>query len=538
MGGRSYRDAACSIVASYHTVDMRFKDAESIQHLLQLTATNFLMDLLHFLLVLILHHDISLAINAVVLLAIQCIRSIKHAFCRPLANRSCNTSHLHHRQPIIFGNVAFPFELSSKIFEQLDRQGLLQASQVSRGWYSVVIPLLWRSPRFYYKLDKHLSDIYHAPIQTMWSISTVAIEKTYILHQTLEAADYRHGYQSQLPLSRKPLGQYVINISFEFREHLVSDQTLADIAQYCPLVQNLSLAGCRNITDSGLRLLSRGKLRHSLKTIDLGDCVQVTDDGLMVLSQTFCLLQNVTLNGCIGISNTGIMTLMRNSAMHDWPYPAKSNLQEIYLRRCSILSGATIQYLAMTCGNSLQVLNLAATGHIGDKEIRTIAEHCSSLRHLSLARNKTDLFENDARPELGQSAIELPEPNMGSRVSERESQARENEIVDETIEYLVKHLQQLYYLDLSNITSITNQSAASISKCCHNLITLVLVGCDKITDVSLPFFSELHQRHGQLVNITLGGSNGNLKGIVNSIENDVNWHGWTHEPLFQESATL
>lgn len=525
-----------SLSAVYIDVIMRFKESTGIRGHIQSTLTSCLIRVLHCILGAILHQNLALAVYTSIFLGSKCIASVNEVFSRRRSGRN-RSIHLQHRQPIIFGSTSIPFELSSKLFEHLDRQDLVRASKVCKRWNAIVAPLLWRSPRFFYKLDKHLSDIYIAPIRTMWSTPTMATEQPYVLYQTLDAAEYRHGYQCQLALSRKPLGQYVRFVDFEFREHLVSDQTLADIAQYCPMIQHLSLAGCCQITDTSLRLLSRGKLRHSLKSIDLSDCPQITDDGLSLVSQRFYRLQRVALNGCTGISNAGILTLVRNSSLHDWPCPPRSSLLEIYLRRCSSLSGLTIQYVATTCGSSLRALNLAETAIIGDKEIRSIAKHCVSLLHLSLARSESVLGENHAGTDMGQSILNTQDLDSATAVTVHNlQQQRENVIVDDTIEYLVKHLPSLCYLDLSNITSITNTSIFSISKFCPNLKTLVLVGCHGITDTSLPFLAELHRQHGQLVNITLGGSNGDFSRYVNSIEHDVNWQGWTHEPLNRQSA--
>jgi hypothetical protein len=250
--------------------------------------------------------------------------------------------------------------------------------------------------------------------------------------------------------------------------------------------------------------------------------VQVTDEGLSLISQRFHRLQKVSFNGCTGLTNTGIKTLIRNSATQDWPSISRSSLQEIYLRRCQNLSGNTIKYLAVTCGPSLQALNLAYSAYIGDKEIRVIADHCVTLRHLSLARKSLSENEVDAgqsRPDVSETSTSIAEPTAVDK---------KDEIVDDSIEYLVKRLPQLRYLDLSNITSITNDSVVSISNYCQNLATLILVGCDMINEDSLSPLSELHRQHGQLVNITLGGTTEFLNNLVQSIEHDDNWHGWTH----------
>jgi F-box-like len=499
---------------------MRLKEGKRIHHCLELT----LIVSINLFVSSILSNNTVWLLYAMMFFVPECIRYLQFRYFRhvekfqtyrPLAQ------HRLHQKPIIFGTTSFPSELAFKIFEHLNQHELLQTSQVCRSWNDVATPLLWRSPRFYHKLDKQLSDIYYTPLQTMWPTS-ISLDNPYFLYQSLDATEYHNGYHSQLALAQKPLGQYARHLSFEYRENLVTDNTLNDIAMYCSSLQNLSLAGCRNITDGGLRYLSRGKLRHTLNCIDLSDCVLVTDEGVSLILQRFHRLQKVFFNGCTGLTNTRIKTLIKSSATEHWPSASRSSLQEIYLRHCQHLSGNTIKYFAVTCGPSLQALNLAYSAYIGDKEIRVIAEHCVALRHLSLARRRPS--ENEIEP--GQSRPDASETN--SPIAEPTLVDKKDDIVDDSIDYMVKRLPQLQYLDLSNITSITNQSVVSISNYCHNLATLILVGCYMINEDSLSSLSELHQQHGQLVNITLGGTTEFLNDLVNSIEHDDNWHGWTH----------
>ncbi|KAI9283689.1 hypothetical protein BC943DRAFT_308679 [Umbelopsis sp. AD052] len=450
----------------------------------------------------------------------ECIEYLRLGTFRQVdKSQTYQPQHQLLQKQVAFGTASFPSELASKIFEHLNQNELLQACQVCKSWNNVATPLLWRSPRFYHKLDKQLSDIYYTPIQTMWPTS-ISLDNPYFLYQSVVASEYRNGYDSQLALAQKPMGQYARHLTFEYRENLVSDTTLNDIAMYCTSLQNLSLAGCRNITDAGLQYLSRGKLQHTLNCIDLSDCVLVTDEGVSLILQRFHRLQKISFNGCTGLTNTGIKTSIRHSATGGWPSESNHSLQEIYLRRCPNLSGNTIRYLAITCGPSLQALNLAYSAYIGDKEIRVIAEQCVALRHLSLARRRP--LENEIEP--GQSRPDASDTNtpIPTIVDTKD------EIVDASIDYLVKRLPQLQYLDLSNITSITNQSVVSISESCPNLVTIVLVGCDMISEDSLSPLSALHRQHGQLINITLGGTTEFLNNLVHSVEHDDNWHGWTH----------
>lgn len=499
---------------------MRPKKGEELHHCIEL----ILVISIDLLLSSILNNNTVWLLYAMVLFAPECNRYFRLRYFQRVGESLVYeplNQHQANQKSVVFGTASFPCELASKIFEHLNQHELLQATQVCNSWNDVVTPILWRSPRFYHKLDKQLSDIYYTPLQSMWPTS-ISWENPYFMYQSLDSTEYRNGYDCQLALAQKPLGQYARFLSFEYRESLVSDITLNDIATYCPSLQNLSLAGCRNITDAGLRYLSRGKLRYTLKYIDLSDCVLVTDEGLSLISQKFQRLQKVSFNGCTGLTNSGIKTSIRNSATLDWPSTSRSSLQEIYLRRCPNLSGNTIKYLAVTCGPSLQALNLAYSAYIGDKQIRVIAEYCVNLRHLSLARNRPS--ENEV--EAGQSRRDVSATNTliaGPAVVDKT-----DEIVDGSIEYLVRRLPQLRYLDLSNITSITNNSVVIISKYCQNLVTLILVGCDMMNEDSLSPLSELHRQHGQLVNITLGGPPEFLNNLVQSIEHGDNWHGWTH----------
>ncbi|KAG2177964.1 hypothetical protein INT43_003211 [Umbelopsis isabellina] len=434
------------------------------------------------------------------------------------------------QQSLTFGTTKLPYDIAAKVFDYLQSHDLYRSTLVCKNWRYAITPLLWRSPRFYHKLDRQLSDKYSAPISTMWSVTSGSRENAYIIYQTLDVAEYRHGYGSQLSFRNLPLGQFVRSLSFEYREQLVTDQTLADIAEHCPSLQFLSLSGCRSITDNGLRYLMRGKLRHSLRSIYLSECNRITDYGLALVSKLCVRLHTISLNGCIRITNAGIIVLVKSSAIPRWPDSFKSKLQDISYRRSTNLSGSTIQYLARTCGPSLRKLDLASSGNIGDAEIKAISDHCINLQHLNVAKKKKMqiVIGNDVEslPNIMPSA----QPSSSGAGGADPKTDTKNEITDETIEYMIKKLD-LIHLDLSNVLTISNQSVIHISHHCKSLASIVLIGCNNINGDSLPYLLALHRRFDNLVDISFGESDVNFNDTVNSIEKADDWKDWIHQKL-------
>lgn len=434
------------------------------------------------------------------------------------------------QQSLTFGNTKLPYDITAKVFDHLQSHDLCQSTLVCKSWRQTLTPLLWRSPRFYHKLDKQLSDKYSAPISTMWSVTSGTRENAYIIYQTLDVADYRHGYGSQLPFRYLQLGQFVRSLSFEYREQLVTDQTLADIAEHCPSLQHLSLSGCQSITDNGLSYLMRGKLRHSLRSINLSDCNSITDYGLALVSKLCARLHTISLDGCTRITDAGIIVLLKSSSMPRWPGSFKSKLQGISYRRFTSLSNPTLRYLVQMCGPSLRKLDLASSGNIGDVEIKAISDYCINLQHLNLARKKK------AQIIIGhnvESLLNIPRSTQPSfseaGVADLKTDTK-NEITDETILYMITRLD-LVHLDLSNVLTISNQSVIDISIHCISLASIVLIGCNNINGDSLPLLLALHRRHRNLVDISFGESDVNFKDTVNSIERGDDWKDWIHQKL-------
>jgi hypothetical protein len=501
---------------------------------LQLIVSIYLAGAAHCIIEHILQHNNPFIIHLVDYLT-QRLQLLIHTLC-PIAETMGTTMTPSDmcQQTLTFGSVETPHDIAVKVFEQLHRHDLYRSSLVCRKWHQTITPLLWRNPRFYYRLDRQLSDKYSAPISTMWSVTSGSRGNAYIIHQTLDVTEYRHGYNSQLPFRFRPFGQYVRSLSFEYRERLVTDKTLADIAEYCPSLQNLSLRGCRNITDNGLRYLTRGKLRHSLRSINLSGCNKITDYGLALVSKLCVHLQTISLDGCIRISNAGIIVLLKSFALSRWPGSFRSKLQDISYRRCTNMSSTTIQYMARTCGPSLLKLDLATSGTIGDSEIKAISDYCINLQHLNLARKKISIAVTGNDIDRVHTLLQSAQPSLSeATVPEINTVAKKNEITDETIDYMVRRLD-LVHLDLSNILSLSNQSVINISHHCNSLATIVLIGCNSIDGDSLPYLLELHRRYGNLVDISLGSSDVNLKDFVNSIESEEDWKDWIHQELVPE----
>jgi F-box/leucine-rich repeat protein 14 len=141
----------------------------------------------------------------------------------------------------------------------------------------------------------------------------------------------------------------------------------------------LSLSGCTALTDAGLAVL--GKL-GALKQLNLSDCVQIDGTGFgswvnlhpsgeKEENDSRCRLENLQLQGCIGISNQGLKAVAQLKL-----------LRELNLKHCKHAGDDGLQALAASL-SQLTSLSLQGMAGVTDKGIGHLST-MTSLRELEL----------------------------------------------------------------------------------------------------------------------------------------------------------
>jgi len=243
----------------------------------------------------------------------------------------------------------------------------------------------------------------------------------------------------------------------------VSDNSLRVIATYCKNIQVLDLGGCTKITNTGLLLISWGlnnmksiNLRScwqisdsgichlagmdlpdkpniktiQLRDLNLQDCQKITDQSLCYIADQIPSIQRLNLSFCASITDTGMKSLARLSAM-----------EYLNLRSCDNISDIGLGYLAEG-SIRLKTLDVSFCERVTDASMAHIATGLFNLRSLSMAAAK---------------------------------------INDEGICKISKTLLDLNTLNIGQCTHLSDKCLEDIAKTMNNLISIDLYGCTNIT---------------------------------------------------------
>lgn len=236
------------------------------------------------------------------------------------------------------------------------------------------------------------------------------------------------------------------------------DADLAAVSRHCPSLQVLNLALPRPqhatedycyslanpgdeydvITDEGLEAVANGC--SNLKNLKLRWRLKVGDHGLTALAKKCLFLEHVDLSFCKGITDDSLKALS-----------SLSGLKTLILRGCWQFGDVGLGYLASgPSKTSLDNLFLRDCGHLTDLALQKL-QTCSSLTTLCLA-------------ECGPRFTDFGLSSLGL-------------------------IPALTNLDLSWLSNLTDHTIVTLVEGCANLRSLVLTGCEFVTDVGVASLS-------------------------------------------------
>ncbi|KAF7728054.1 SCF ubiquitin ligase complex subunit [Apophysomyces ossiformis] len=227
----------------------------------------------------------------------------------------------------------------------------------------------------------------------------------------------------------------------------VTDEYLACL-NVCERLERITLTGCSSLTDEGLLALLSGSACKNLVSMDLSDISNVTDATIRMIAANCPKLQGLNLSMCkeegfTGVTDCGIVKLAERC----------TGLRRIKLNNCSMLTDISAIKLAENCPALLEIdlMNCPIT----NESLYAIFAHCHELREFRLNQC---IILNDAAFVHSALATACPSGN---------------------------YYEQLRILDLTAVTSITDQAVRQIVRSAPKIRNLVLNKCHNVTDDSV-----------------------------------------------------
>ena len=305
-------------------------------------------------------------------------------------------------------------------------------------------------------------------------------------------------------------------------------RSLRDVVTGVQNIESLNLSGCYNVTDIGLGHAFVQEL-PTLTVLNLSLCKQITDSSLGKIAQCLKNLEVLELGGCCNITSTGLLlcawglrklkTLNLRSCRHISdqgighlaglsPHAARGNLQleHLGLQDCQKLTDQALKHVSLGL-TTLKSVNLSFCGSITDTGLRFLAK-MPNLQEINLRScdNVSDigigyLAEGGSRicaldvsfcERIGDQALIHISQGLFHLKSLSLSACN---ISDEGVFKLVRTLHDLETLNIGQCSRITDKSLGMISDHCKNLKSIDLYGCTKITTVGLEAIMQVRNLH-------------------------------------------
>jgi len=276
----------------------------------------------------------------------------------------------------------------------------------------------------------------------------------------------------------------------------VTDDDVAVLCTYASLTIGYDYSGCHLLTNASLSSMSRSKniriisfencylidnigiryleeIAEKLEAVNFAGLVNLTDEGLAPLFRKCQRLTSVNLNNCSHVTHEALHLLALNNRRLGMLHASGTQITDSGMSLiCSALSDKSMtsldvsmcrdisDYGAISIGEScpaLKFLNLNGVSRISDKGTRALCAKCWYLTTLSL--EDVFLLDDDAfRFDLGYDGRIAADENM---------------------------LKNIVTLNLRDCVNITDYGIQALSLRCRKIETMILRGCDKITNGAL-----------------------------------------------------
>ncbi|XP_010931686.1 F-box/LRR-repeat protein 3 [Elaeis guineensis] len=346
-------------------------------------------------------------------------------------------------------------------------------------------------------------------------------------------------------------------LSKKCRDLKVLDISYLKVTNFClqsvsclEKLEDLTMAGCSQINDEGLRFLNNGS--NSLRSIDVSRCNNVSTWGLVSVIEGHKCLQKIVAGDCFPelvplflTKLSGLRDTLNVLKLDGFQVSATSlqiigvhckNLGEIGLGKCRGMTDECISEL-VTYRADLRTIDLTCCHSLTDNALVTIADHCKKLTCLllescSLITEKgldhigtcctdlkkvdlTDCAVNDTALRCLSPCLELMVLKLGLCPS----------ISDKGLVHIGSNFRKILELDLYRCTGIADGGLAAIAAGCKSLKKLNVCYCVRITDQGLKHLSFLEELSDLemrgLVHVTSAGITAIAVGCKSLVELDM-----------------
>ncbi|CAB1325743.1 unnamed protein product, partial [Coregonus sp. 'balchen'] len=366
-----------------------------------------------------------------------------HADAHPF---SSTFSRLHatrdHHQGTSVPIDLLPDHIFLDIFARLPTNQLCCCARVCRRWYNLAwAPRLWQSIRL-------TGDLLHADraLRVLTQRLCKDTPNVCLMLETLVASGCRR----------------------------LTDRGLHTVAQCCPELRCLEVAGCYNVSNEAvfevtcisltrevsLKLSPMHGQQISIRYLDMTDCFALEDEGLHTIAANCTQLTHLYLRRCVRLTDEGLRYLVIYC-------PA---VRELSVSDCHYVSDVGLREIAKLEGR-LRYLSVAHCGRITDVGVRYVAKYCSRLRYLN-ARGCEGLTDHGLEY-LAKSCPKLKSLDIGKCPL----------VSDAGLELLALNCFNLKRLSLKSCESITGRGLQVVAANCFDLQLLNVQDCDAPLEV-------------------------------------------------------
>ncbi|KAF9436981.1 hypothetical protein BGZ76_002384 [Entomortierella beljakovae] len=335
------------------------------------------------------------------------------------------------------------------------------------------------------------------------------------------------------------------------RREFVTDKTLKTILDNCPRLCRLTISECHGISDDGFKIIRNSECvaQGTLASLHMSECYQITDQGLLNLvadddgssqsSQLFPRFESLDFAGCTQITDRGLAPLLAQSG---------NKLIQLRAHDCINITFKSVIAIAEHC-HRIQWLDLGGTGKMNEVGLIQLASNCLDLEWLSLARphpnNRRDSgnFDEGFNESGSQQneEVDLGQEGDLSLDAFTQEDVTKDDIIDPpvsdySIALICESCTKLQLLDVSYITTITNNAIESLSQSAKSLVYLTIIGCPGITSHSLYYLAALRNTSGKLGCITMGDALGISERDIESIMQGT-LSGWQKSTVDETSLS-
>ena len=163
----------------------------------------------------------------------------------------------------------------------------------------------------------------------------------------------RIGDQTVQTLAKLASGMKVLSLTFT----AIGDRGVEAVARHCKDLETLSLEQCRNVTDRGIQVLARARLRK-LVHLNLGGVSKATNVGFQIVGAHMRQLRSLSLAGCSTLIDYDIEDVCSNC----------TSLTSLNLRACWRLTDGAATQIAKMARKQSRSLSTSSASPVGEGE--------------------------------------------------------------------------------------------------------------------------------------------------------------------------